>query len=163
MAILIDFVHVIEYLWGAAWCFFSEGDTAAEDWVRDRALAVLEGHARAVASGIRRRATAERLAKAKRNKAEEAARYLKNKAPYLDYPKALSAGWPIATGVIEADSQRRGHPHDHHRADDWPVRRLVFVPLGLDPRWCRHQFRPDRSPRSPVSSTSVRTLPMAMR
>ena len=99
--IVIDLVHVIEYLWGAAWCFFSEGDTAAEDWVRDRVLAVLEGHAREVASGIRRRATAERLAKAKRNKADEAARYLKNKAPYLDYPTALSAGWPIATGVIE--------------------------------------------------------------
>ena len=44
---------------------------------------------------------AERLAKAKRKKADEAARYLKNKAPYLDYPRALSAGWPIATGVIE--------------------------------------------------------------
>jgi hypothetical protein len=26
---------------------------------------------------------------------------LKNKKPFLDYPKALAAGWPIATGVIE--------------------------------------------------------------
>lgn len=43
VAIVVDLVHVIEYLWAAAWCFFSEGDTAAEDWVRDRALAVLEG------------------------------------------------------------------------------------------------------------------------
>ncbi len=24
-----------------------------------------------------------------------------NKAAYLDYPEALAAGWPIATGVIE--------------------------------------------------------------
>lgn len=101
IAVVVDFVHVIEYLWAAAWCFFAEGDTAAEEWVRDRALSVLEGHAREVASGIRRRATAEGLAKSKRKKADEAARYLKNKAPYLDYPTALSSGWPIATGVIE--------------------------------------------------------------
>ncbi len=33
--------------------------------------------------------------------ADTAATYLTNKIPYLDYPTALSAGWPIATGVIE--------------------------------------------------------------
>ena len=27
--------------------------------------------------------------------------YLTAKAPYLDYPRALANGWPIATGVIE--------------------------------------------------------------
>ncbi|MDA8040073.1 MAG: ISKra4 family transposase, partial [Actinomycetota bacterium] len=72
-----------------------------EDWVRDRALSVLEGHAREVASGIYRRATAEGLATSKRKKADETARYLKNKAPYLGYPTALASGWPIATGIIE--------------------------------------------------------------
>ncbi|MGH9169875.1 MAG: hypothetical protein ACRD0Z_03235 [Acidimicrobiales bacterium] len=53
---------------------------------------MLEGHAREVASGIRRRATAGGLVKSKRKKADEAGRYLKNKAPYLDYPAVLSAG-----------------------------------------------------------------------
>jgi hypothetical protein len=92
---------VLEYLWGAAWCFFTEADPAAEAWVRDRAMAVLEGKAREVAAGIRRRATAAGLVTQKRKKADEAARYLNNKAPYLDYPTALAAGWPVATGVIE--------------------------------------------------------------
>ena len=40
-------------------------------------------------------------AKAKRKKADDCARYLINKAAYLDYPAALAAGWPIASGVIE--------------------------------------------------------------
>ncbi len=101
VTIVVDLVHVLEYLWAAAWCFFAEGDAAAEEWVRGRALSVLEGHAREVASGIRRRATAEKLTTSKRKKADEAARYLTNKSPYLDYPTALAAGWPIATGVIE--------------------------------------------------------------
>lgn len=98
---VIDLIHVMEYIWSAAWCFFAEGDQAAEDWVRDKTLAVLEGNARDVAAGIRRRATTARLAKAKRKNADACATYLTNKAPYLDYPTALAAGWPIATGIIE--------------------------------------------------------------
>jgi hypothetical protein len=101
ISIIVDFIHVLEYLWAAAWSFFAEGDPAAEAWVRDRALAVLCGHARQVAAGIRRRATAARLKTPRRKKADDCARYLLNKAAYLDYPTALRAGWPIATGVIE--------------------------------------------------------------
>jgi len=101
IAIVVDLVHVVEYIWGAAWCFFDEGDPAAEAWVAEKALAVLEGKSGIVAGAIRRKATYLGLDEKSRKKADECARYLKNKAPYLDYPKALAAGWPIATGVIE--------------------------------------------------------------
>ena len=101
VTIVVDLIHVLEYLWGAVWCFFAEGDPAAEAWVHDRALAILDGKAREVAAGIRRRATAAGLSKQKRTKADACAVYLVNKAPYLDYPTALAAGWPVASGVIE--------------------------------------------------------------
>ena len=101
VTIVVDLIHVMEYLWGAVWCFFTEGDPRAEAWVRDRTMAVLEGNATAVAAGIRRRATTRHLAASTRKKADACATYLTNKAPYLDYPTALAAGWPIATGVIE--------------------------------------------------------------
>ena len=55
ITVVVDLIHVLEYLWTAAWCFFDEGDTTAEAWVRDRALAVLGGGALDVAAGIRRR------------------------------------------------------------------------------------------------------------
>lgn len=99
--IVVDLIHVLEYLWSCCWCFFSEGDPAAEAWVRDRALSILEGQAREVAAGIRRRATAAGLSKKKRKKADECATYLTNKAEYLNYPNALAQGWPVASGVIE--------------------------------------------------------------
>ncbi|MGH9243169.1 MAG: ISKra4 family transposase, partial [Acidimicrobiales bacterium] len=101
VAVVVDLIHVLEYLWAAVWCFFAEGDPAAEHWIRDRALAVLEGKARDVAAGIRRPATTAGLSKPKRKKADDCAKYLINKAAYLDYPTAPAAGWPIATGVIE--------------------------------------------------------------
>ena len=99
--ILVDFVHVVEYLWKATWCFHAEGDPAAETWVHAKARDVLAGRARSVAATIRRTATTRRLTGTARKRADEAARYLTNKAPYLDYPTALAGGWPIATGVIE--------------------------------------------------------------
>jgi hypothetical protein len=101
ITIVVDLIHVLEYLWGAVWCFFGEGDVNAEAWVRDKALAVLDGKASQVAAGIRRRATSAKLSKSRRVKADACATYLTNKARYLDYPAALQAGWPIATGVIE--------------------------------------------------------------
>jgi hypothetical protein len=101
VTIVVDLIHVLEYLWGAAWCFFTEADPDAEAWVRQRALAILQGHALQVAAGIRRRATASKLAQSKRAKADGCAKYLINKASYLDYPTALAPGWPIATGIIE--------------------------------------------------------------
>jgi len=101
VTILIDLVHVLEYLWGAAWDFFNEGDPAAETWVHDKALAVLQGKAGIVAAAIRRKATNLNLDPHQRAKADRAADYLHNKRPYLDYPTALTNGWPIATGVIE--------------------------------------------------------------
>lgn len=101
VAVVVDLVHVLEYLWSAAWCFHKEGDPAAEQWVNDKALAVLDGKAGIVAAAIRRTATKRNLAPDKRRNSDRAATYLLNKKRYLDYPTALTNGWPIATGIIE--------------------------------------------------------------
>jgi hypothetical protein len=99
--ILIDFVHVLEYLWRAAWSFHAEGDPAADEWVRRHAQAVLDGGATRVAGNLRRAATRTGLEPAQRANADTCAKYLTNKRTYLDYPTALKQGWPIATGIIE--------------------------------------------------------------
>jgi len=101
VTIVVDYVHVLEYLWKAAWCFYDEGDPDAERWVRARARAVLKGQAAGVAGAIRRKAARERLDRSVQSTIDECAGYLVRKRPYLDYPTALERGWPIATGVIE--------------------------------------------------------------
>jgi hypothetical protein len=101
ITIAIDLVHVLEYLWDAAWCFFPEASPEAGPWVRDRAAAILDGHALQVAAALRGAAATSQLSAAQRKAAVRTARYLETKAPWLDYPTALAAGWPISTGVIE--------------------------------------------------------------
>lgn len=100
-SIVVDFIHVLEYLWGAAWSFYWEGDANAETWVRTQAVSILEGRASTVAAAIRRKATCLGLLPDKRAGADRCADYLLNKARYLRYDTALAKGWPIATGVIE--------------------------------------------------------------
>ena len=101
VTVVVDLVHVLEYVWRAAWCFFDEGDPAAETWVRAHGLRILQGRASDVAGAIRRKATWAGLAAGRRNGADTCANYLTSKRPYLDYATALERGWPIATGVIE--------------------------------------------------------------
>ncbi len=101
LTVLVDVVHVLEYLWSAAWSFFAEGDAAAESWVAGKALSILEGNASTVAASIRRKATRRGLDAPARKNADTCADYLLAKRDYLDYPLALNKGWPIATGVIE--------------------------------------------------------------
>jgi hypothetical protein len=101
VTILIDFVHVLEYLWTAAWTFFSPGDPDAEDWVAGHARTVLAGRAVDAAATITHQADTGRFRGTERTGADEACAYLRRKAPYLTYPTALANGWQIATGIIE--------------------------------------------------------------
>ena len=102
VTILIDFIHVLEYLWKAAWCFHAPRDPAMEDWVTAQALDILAGRAAEVTARIGRLA-AEHPPKGSEHAKiiRKTLHYLHAKQPYLDYPAALAAGWPIATGVIE--------------------------------------------------------------
>jgi hypothetical protein len=101
VTIVIDFIHVLEYLWKAAWSFYDKGEPESEEWVAAQAVKILRGNARQVAAGIRRRATTYGYSGPERSGADECARYLDNKQDYLDYATALNKGWPIATGIIE--------------------------------------------------------------
>ncbi len=167
VTIVVDFVHVLEYLWDAASCLYPEHDRAAEQWVHRHATLVLEGHARKVAGAIRRKATKARLDPADRKNADDAATYLTNKARYLDYPTALKQGWPIATGIIEGacrhivkdrmdltgaplgTRRRRSHPETTRDQSQRRLRRLLALPPrpGTTPR----SRSPLPQPRDPTA------------
>ena len=99
---MLQYVPFFGYIWDAAWSFFDKGDPAAEKWVREKMLEVLRGKAPLVAASIRRKATYLGLEQTKRKNADVCADYLLAKAPHLNYPKALTQGWPVGTGIIEA-------------------------------------------------------------
>jgi hypothetical protein len=99
--ILIDFIHVVQYLWKAAGTFFYPNDPDGRGWVKAQAEKILHGKAPDVATGIRRRATRFGYSGKERDGADACATYLDNKRDFLDYPAFLAAGRPVASGLIE--------------------------------------------------------------
>ena len=90
--VIQDFVHVLEYLWKAAYCFYAAGSAEAEAWVMEHALALLQGKVSDVAAGMRRSATRKGLSQEAREPVDKCADYLlKNKARF-DYATALANG-----------------------------------------------------------------------
>lgn len=101
LEIVVDFIHVAEYLWKASLALIPDNKAEQDRWVRSHLLEVLRGKASLVAGGIRRSATLQGLTVAKREAVDNCADYLINYSAYLRYHKMLAAGMPIATGVIE--------------------------------------------------------------
>jgi hypothetical protein len=103
LTILVDFIHVLEYLWKAAWCFHAPRDPAMEDWVTAQALDILHGRVPDVITRISQLAADHppRPGSEHAKIIRKTLHYLDAKQPYLDYPAALANQWPIATGVIE--------------------------------------------------------------
>lgn len=99
---VLDLIHVLGYLWKAAWCFHEKGDRAGvQEWVKERALKILSGGASHVAAGIRRSATLRGLSRSARKAADTCAGYLLGHSGMVRYDHYLAHGLPIASGVIE--------------------------------------------------------------
>jgi hypothetical protein len=101
LRIIVDFIHVAEYVWKASVAFYPSDRAKQDAWVLPRLLEILHGKAGYVAGGIRRSATLQSLKTAERKPVDECADYLLHYSSFLKYDEALAAGLPIATGVIE--------------------------------------------------------------
>jgi len=101
VVIILDIIHVIEYLWKAARIFHGETNKASEKWVSKRLLKILQGKAGLVAGGMRRAATLLKIETTARKPVDTCANYLLKYSQYLRYNEYLEQGMPIATGVIE--------------------------------------------------------------
>jgi hypothetical protein len=101
ITLVLDFVHVLEYLWKAGHCIHPVGSTQAEEWVKEKALQVLRGEAKSVAVELRRSATREQFSENRRKPVDKCADYLDKYLPMLAYDSFLADGLPIASGVIE--------------------------------------------------------------
>ncbi len=101
VTIVMDIIHVSEYLWSASTVFNEESKYEREKWVSERLQNFLYGKAAQVAAGMRRSVTMRKLTIKEREPVDAAARYLLNHKDYMHYDHYLATGLPIGTGVIE--------------------------------------------------------------
>ncbi|QNE77790.1 hypothetical protein F0344_27205 [Streptomyces finlayi] len=99
--IVVDFIHVLEYLWKAAEDLHPAGPARAA-CVDALARTVLQGHSARVVADLRAQARTRRHdGPAQLPGLDRAIAYIEAKEPFLAYRIALTMGWPIASGVIE--------------------------------------------------------------
>ncbi len=99
---MLDVVHVLEYLWHAAYAFHAEGTDAAQDWVENQFVKLLSGRAGgAIAKSLRLMIKSHGLDAVAAKPVTKAAGYLVRNTQFLRYDRALADGLAIATGVIE--------------------------------------------------------------
>jgi hypothetical protein len=101
LTVVVDMIHVVEYLWKAGAVLNPPASPQLEAWVQHRLLETLRGRSSLVAAGMRRSATRRGLPKTARKPVDTCANYLLTYRRYLRYDDYLARGLPIASGVIE--------------------------------------------------------------
>ena len=101
--VCFDIYHVMEYVWEAGTALHGEKNPERIKWVRKQALAILEGRVGRVIGALRQTLTKRSgdLSKSKKRSLQKAITYFENHRHMMRYDEYLSAGYPIATGVIE--------------------------------------------------------------
>jgi hypothetical protein len=102
-ALILDIMHAMEYLWEAGTALHGEQGNQRTSWVRQQALAILQGRVGYVIGGLRRTNTrrAGQLSAAQRKTLEKVSTYFDNHKHMMQYDVYLAKGYPIGTGLIE--------------------------------------------------------------
>jgi hypothetical protein len=101
LIIIIDIIHVIEYIWKAAHSFYNTGDPQCGKFVSELVLQILHGQSNQVVKLLTEKITDLGLSGEKRKAVDKCTSYLTTYQEYLRYDEYLAKGMPIATGVIE--------------------------------------------------------------
>jgi hypothetical protein len=99
--LVLDFIHVSEYLWTAANRLFGEKSPRRNSWVEEQAGLLLSGHTSQVIAQLRTLLQKPKQTKARQEALTAAINYFQRNQPYMHYDRYLAQGWPIASGVIE--------------------------------------------------------------
>lgn len=127
VSLILDFIHVLEYLWKAACAFHAVGRVKAEYWVAKRAVKILRGGVAKVVDGLRQDGIVHQLSFKKRRAVDKCADYLEKYAPMLEYDQYLADGLSFATGVVEGACRRLIKDHMDRTGAQWRLRRAKAV------------------------------------
>lgn len=101
LILVLDIIHVVEYLWKAAYVFHEPESEDARLWVRERLLRILNGEVSLVARGMRQSATKRKLSPEDREPVDIACNYFLKNKDRMRYDEYLAKGLPIASGAAE--------------------------------------------------------------
>ena len=97
--LIVDIIHVTEYLWDAANTLLGETHPLRNNWVQDALRCLLEDDLDQLLTHLHYQLPG--LSPQKQTALQKVITYLQNNRDYLHYQDYLIQGYPIGTGVIE--------------------------------------------------------------
>lgn len=97
--LVLDIIHVTEYLWDAANARFGETSLERLPWMRQALTWLLEDHLDDLLDDLTTQAS--HLPTPQQTTLTHIAAYLRRNRLCMDYQHYLAQGWPIGTGVVE--------------------------------------------------------------
>jgi len=145
--LVLDLLHVLEYLWKTAHAFYGEGSPEAEAWVRNHALMILQGRVSQVVKGMRQSATKRKLTGARRKTVLGAAAYFYANRDRMRYHEYLARGLPIASGAVEGACKNLIKDRMERSGMRWQIPgaeamiklRAIYLSGDMDQYWQFHK------------------------
>ncbi len=101
ITLVLDVLHVLTYLWAAAYAFHEQGSVEAGRWVLGKLKLLLEGKVGYVIGGLRQSIKKRKLRGKKREAVQKAIDYMDKNREFMRYDEYLAKGYPIGSGVVE--------------------------------------------------------------
>ena len=100
--IILDIIHVIEYIWLIAHVKYKEGSNEIKAYVYEKLLMILKGKVCDYIKELEDEFNQNKLISSQKKIYQKVITYLKNHHMYMHYDEYLTKGYPIGTGVIES-------------------------------------------------------------
>jgi hypothetical protein len=150
--LILDLLHVLEYLWKAAYVFHREGSPEAQEWVKERVLRILRGEVSQVVKGLRQSLTKRGLKGQKAKVLEQVAGYLYRNRSRMRYHEYLAQGLPIASGAVEGACKNLIKDRMERSGMRWTIEgaeamvklRAMYLSDDLEPYWAFHVAKDQR-------------------
>lgn len=101
-AYILDFFHLLEYVWKVANAYLGEKHPNREKWVKKQARMLLNSKTQQVLTQWNRILKTQKLSTYKQTLLKRSIKYLSNRPHMVDYKTYLEKGYPITTGAVES-------------------------------------------------------------
>ena len=100
--IIMDIIHVSEYVWKAATAMYGEKSKSRAPWVRKALEDLLTSQTDKVIERLEAVVEKGRLSKAKIKQVQKTITYFKNHKHKMDYKTFIDKGYPVSSALVEA-------------------------------------------------------------
>lgn len=101
--IILDIIHVSEYVWDCVNAIFGEQSNFRADWVKEMLEDLLDSKTQKVIEDLQKIVDKTTLSYSKKNKIQKAITYFTNHAHKMDYKTYLEKGYPVSSALVESN------------------------------------------------------------